>query len=236
MALDKNSNESNWISFSDIMTGLMVIFMFIAISYMVEADNRISPLRELGEIREELYDTLKTEFDKDFNDWGVDLERDLSMKFTKLEGIFDEGEADIKAEFQSNLNEFVPRYFDILLQDKYRGYIAEIRIEGHTNPNALGDNEDIKYMFNLKLSQRRSAEVLKYIRNMPYYKDLPELEQDILQFWLTANGLSYGRTLDENKELTFFSEAGIDMELSKRVEFRVVTISESLVEEFNTRK
>ena len=41
MALGKpNNNESNWISFSDIMTGLMVIFMFIAISYIAESDKQ----------------------------------------------------------------------------------------------------------------------------------------------------------------------------------------------------
>ena len=64
------------------MTGLMVIFMFIAISYMFEADKKVSPLRTLSDFREELYDTLNAEFKEDFNPWGVDLEEDLTMKFT----------------------------------------------------------------------------------------------------------------------------------------------------------
>ena len=33
-------NESNWRSFSDVMTGLMVIFMFIAISYINEVQKK----------------------------------------------------------------------------------------------------------------------------------------------------------------------------------------------------
>ena len=231
MALGKPSNnESNWISFSDIMTGLMVIFMFIAISYMFEADKKVSPLRTLSNIREELYDTLNAEFKEDFNIWGVDLEEDLTMKFTKLGGLFDDDKAVIKDAFKDNLDTFVPRYFEILLRTNYRAYIAEIRIEGHTNPKADFDTEDERYMYNLKLSQERSAEVLRYIRNMDYYKGLDSNEKKLLQFWLTANGFSYGRTLDDQKRLTYENHTLTDNELSKRVEFRVVTKSEQLLD------
>ena len=229
MALGKPSNnESNWISFSDIMTGLMVIFMFIAISYMIEADKKVSPLRKLSDFREDLYDTLNAEFKEDFNIWGVDLEEDLTMKFTKLGGLFDDDKAVIKDTFKENLDTFVPRYFEILLRTNYREYIAEIRIEGHTNRHGNFDTEDENYMYNLKLSQERSAEVLSYIRNMDYYKGLDSNEKNLLRFWLTANGFSYGRTLDDQKRLTFIYDSRVDDELSKRVEFRVVTASESL--------
>ena len=104
MALGKPSNnESNWISFSDIMTGLMVIFMFIAISYMVEADKKVSPLRKLSDFREELYDTLNTEFKEDFDVWGVELEEDLTIKFIDVGVTFDENSDQIKLQFQKNL-------------------------------------------------------------------------------------------------------------------------------------
>ncbi len=55
-------------------------------------------------------------------------------------------------------------------------------------------------------------------------------KEQLLQFWLTANGLSYGRTLDSNKELTFISKEPTDKEKSRRVEFRIVTTSEILVQ------
>ena len=230
MALGKPSNnESNWISFSDIMTGLMVIFMFIAISYMVEADKKVSPLRKLSDFREELYDTLNTEFKEDFDVWGVELEEDLTIKFIDVGVTFDENSDQIKLQFQKNLKKFIPRYFEILLREDYRKNIAEIRIEGHTNSNGLQE-EDEKYMYNLRLSQRRSAKVLGYIRNMDYYQNLNEKDQYLLQFWLTANGLSYGRTLDNQRRLTKVSGRPTNNELSKRVEFRVVTKSEELLD------
>ena len=51
-----------------------------------------------------------------------------------------------------------------------------------------------------------------------------------MRFWLTANGLSYGRTLDKDRQFTLVSQQQIDREASRRVEFRIVTTSEQVVE------
>ena len=39
--------EEHWVSISDVMAGLMVIFLFIAISYMVNANQKPSELLSL---------------------------------------------------------------------------------------------------------------------------------------------------------------------------------------------
>ena len=56
-------------------------------------------------------------------------------------------------------------------------------------------------------------------------------KQNTLQFWLTANGLSFGRTVDLNDSLTYFTQNKIDKQKSRRVEFKIVTTSEQLIEE-----
>ena len=235
MALGKsNSNESNWISFSDIMTGLMVIFMFIAISYIVEVQKKQQErdiiFEEFKATKEQLYAELEKEFKDDFKDWEVELDKDLSIKFTNPDVLFQSGKSEIRPNFADILNEFLPRYFRILLQQKYTDKIAEIRIEGHTDAVPAPQYDSDPYIGNVKLSQLRSAEVLKYFRGMTYYEELSDSTEQKLQFWLTANGLSYGRTLDTNKELTAISGNSIDNEYSRRVEFRIITTSENLVE------
>ena len=80
------------------------------------------------------------------------------------------------------------------------------------------------------MSQLRSTEVLKYFRNMSYYKTLSHNDETTLLFWLTANGLSYGRTLDQNKEFTIVTGKPANNEFSRRVEFRIITTSDKLVE------
>jgi outer membrane protein OmpA-like peptidoglycan-associated protein len=229
----KNTDNS-WISFSDIMTGLMVIFMFIAISYIVEVQKKQKErdiiFEEFKATKEQLYAELENAFKDDFNRWDVELDKDLSIKFTNPNVLFLSGQAAIRPNFQSILDEFLPRYFRILLQEKYRTKIAEIRIEGHTDMVPASQFDSDPYIGNIKLSQLRSAEVLKYFRNMSYYRNLSSPRKQQLQFWLTANGLSYGRTLDRNKQLTAISGRPVNNDLSRRVEFRIITTSENLVE------
>lgn len=233
MKKSKSNNDSNWISFSDVMTGLMVIFMFIAISYIIKVQEKQKErdiiFEEFKSTKEDLYAELKEEFKDDFQQWDVELDKDLSIKFTNPDVLFEIGEDDIRPYFAQILNEFLPRYFDVILQEKYQDKISEIRIEGHTDTRPAFSIDDDPYIGNVMLSQSRSAQVLKYFRSMSYYQSLsPEVESK-LQFWLTANGLSYGRTLDNEKELTAFSGRTVNDEYSRRVEFKIVTSSERIV-------
>lgn len=237
MAIHKGNNkgnESNWISFSDIMTGLMVIFMFIAISYIVEVQKKQKErdiiFEEFKATKEQLYSELENEFKDDFKKWQVELDKDLSIKFTNPDVLFESGQTTIRPDFIKILDDFLPRYFNVLMQEKYKDKIAEIRIEGHTDTVAAPKYDKDPYIGNVILSQLRSAQVLKHFRNMEYYKNLTKKDELRLQFWLTANGLSYGRTLDNEKQLTAISGKSANNNLSRRVEFRIITTSENLVE------
>src|SRR5690606_25537885 len=136
----------------------------------------------------------------------------------------------IRPEFLKMLDDFLPRYFNVLMQEKYTDKIAEIRIEGHTDTVAAPKFDKDPYIGNVILSQLRSAQVSKHLRNLEYYKTLTKKDEFRLQFWLTANGLSYGRTIDNNKQLTAISGKSANNNLSRRVEFRIITTSENLVE------
>jgi outer membrane protein OmpA-like peptidoglycan-associated protein len=231
----KNNADNSWISFSDIMTGLMVIFLFISVSYIVEVQKeqkkRDMIFEEFKATKEQLYAELDSTFRDDFEKWQVELDKDLSIKFTNPEVLFESGQTDIKSNFKTILDNFFPRYFNILRQEKYLGKIAEIRIEGHTDMVPAPQYDEDLYIGNVKLSQLRSAEVLKYFRKMRYYKNLSEKDVSQLQFWLTVNGLSYGRTLDKDKQLTAKTKNPVNNQYSRRVEFRIITTSEALVEE-----
>lgn len=230
----KENSDNNWVSFSDIMTGLMIIFLFISISYMLEVQKKQAERDEIFEefkaTKEELYNELDSVFKSYFQEWKVKLDKDLSIKFTNPDVLFKSGKTAIRVKFDTILQSFLPRYFDVLLQKKYKGKISEIRIEGHTDTVPAPSFDKDSYIGNILLSQQRSTEVLKYFRNMNYYKRLSKTNEINLQFWLTANGLSYGRTVDSNGELTIISGLPINNEQSRRVEFRIITTSDKLIE------
>lgn len=225
--------ENFWIPYADLMTVLMVIFLFISLAYMGLVQFQKKQQDEIFEeyklTKETLYNELNSAFIHDFAKWNLELDKDLSIKFTNPNVLFQSGSAEITPEFKRILTEFLPKYLTVIMQDKYKDRISEIRIEGHTDDVAINKTED-PYIDNIQLSQDRSRNVLAFLRSLPSYRGLDPEKEQLLQFWLTANGLSYGRTLDNGKKLTFYSKKPIDREKSRRVEFRIVTTSEELVQ------
>ncbi len=228
-----NKKENFWIPYADLMTVLMVIFLFISLAYMgllqIQKKQQDKIFEEYKQTKENLYNELRETFKDDFQKWDLELDKDLSIKFTNPEVLFPSGKSDITPKFQSILSEFFPKYLKVIMQEKYKDKIAEIRIEGHTDEVPTLETND-PYIDNIKLSQDRSRMVMQFLRRLDYYKSLTKDQEQQLQFWLTANGLSFGRTLDANKNLTIISKQPIDKEKSRRVEFRIVTTSDVLVE------
>lgn len=228
-----SKKESFWIPYADLMTVLMVIFLFISLAYMglvqYQKKQQDKIFEEYKQTKENLYNELKETFTNDFQKWSLELDKDLSIKFTNPQVLFDEGKSDVTPTFQNILKEFLPKYLSVVMQDKYKSKIAEIRIEGHTNTKPINKTND-PYIDNMELSQNRARNVLGFLRQQDCFIQLETNRKDRLQYWLTANGLSYGRTIDANSNLTFNSNTVIDPNKSRRVEFRIVTTSELLVQ------
>ena len=229
------ANKVNyWIPLADLMTVLMVIFLFMAISYMVvikrKQNDQNKIFKEYAETKLGLFKELDSTFRRDAQKWNLKLDRDLSIKFTNPQVLFDEGKSEIKPEFKNILSEFLPKYLGVVMQDKYKDKIAEIRIEGHTNTKPINNTSD-PYIDNMELSQNRARNVLAYLRTQACFTELVNRKKELLQYWLTANGLSFGRTVDSSNNLSIFTQKPIDNDKSRRVEFRIVTTSDEIIQQ-----
>ena len=221
-----------WMSVSDLMTGLMVIFLFIAISYIRKVQENQTVLTDYVETKTQLHDKLVKEFEGDTSRWQMTIGKDLSMRFNNPQVLFAPGSSDLTTEFKQILDEFLPRYFDILLNDSLRSEIVEIRVEGHTDDVPYPQLDSDPYIANVILSQRRSLSVLQYFRSMPDFEMYSEEEKKLLEYWFAANGLSYGKSVDNDGNYTIKSNKAIDKDRSRRVEFRIVTSGEDVLENF----
>jgi outer membrane protein OmpA-like peptidoglycan-associated protein len=220
-----SQQEAQWISLSDLMTGLMMLFMLIAIAFMlkVQAD-AAKPKQEAEQyrqVREELYKDLYAEFKDRLTAWNAALTENLVLTFQGPEVLFDTGKVDLKPRFKQILQDFFPRYVKIITLPKYESSIREIRIEGHTSSDWNGSTgTEEAYFQNMELSQGRTRSTLRFVLK------LPEVLQDIawLRRNLTANGLSSSRLI--------FKQDGTaeDAERSKRVEFRILTDAEAKID------
>lgn len=211
--------QSHWIPLADLMTGLMMVFLLIAITYMVKVEAASRHIREIAVLYErmkvELYNDLKKEFEKDLPRWGAELDLDSTIRFKEPDVLFPIGSSDLKKNFKIILDDFFPRYVYILEWDKYREAVEEIRIEGHTSSIWSNLPSDQAYFQNMRLSQDRTRSALQYVLALPAIRgDLPWLRGHI-----TANGLSSSKTIKR-------PEGSEDYERSQRVEFRVRTDAE----------
>jgi len=215
--------EDHWIPLSDLMTGLMMFFMLLAVAFMlkVEADSRkVKQIAVLyDQLRTDLYRDLEKEFRADLPKWGAELDKDLTVRFKEPDVLFDMGSDEIKPRFKKILDDFFPRYVAILTSEKYKDSIQEIRIEGHTSSiwNAQVSADDA-YFRNMELSQSRTRATLQYVLN------LPEVQTEKSWLWnlLTANGLSSSKLILNHDGTENYAR-------SQRVEFRVRTNAESRI-------
>lgn len=129
---------------------------------------------------------------------------------------FETASYTIKADGQAMLDQFVPVYLSVLLQDKYKDYLGQIIIEGHTD--TVGE-----YFMNLELSQNRALSVAKYCLQM---RSLTEEQREMLRSILTAQGRSYANPI-------YNADGTVNMEQSRRVEFKFSLRDAEMIEEMN---
>ena len=214
-AAQREYDDEHWISVSDLMAGLMVIFLFIAITYIRPVQEERDTVRDIAvdfqEAEENLYRALWEEFKDDLPQWGASLDRKtLSIRFKAPEVLFDAAQVTLKERFKEIISDFFPRYIEVLR--RFQKNIAEVRIEGHTSSEwAETSSRDEAYFKNMKLSQGRTREVLAYSLSLPSV----ETRKAWIIKKLTANGLSSSQVIIEN--------GSEDQDLSRRVEFRVRT-------------
>lgn len=226
------ARQNVWLSVSDLMTGLMVIFLFIAIAYISRVQQNQSVLTDYVETKNQLHDKLVKEFEGDTLKWQMAIGKDLSMKFKEPTVLFASGSYELTPRFKEILDEFLPRYFNILLNDSLKNNIQEIRIEGHTDNVPIPRYDEDPYIANVILSQQRALSVLRYLRKMPSYQQYSEEQRSLLEFWFTANGLSYGKAVDNAGNYINKSHNEIDKDMSRRVEFRIITSGDEVLENF----
>ncbi|MDO9214801.1 MAG: OmpA family protein [Methylococcales bacterium] len=230
MKHDHSDDGEHWLSVSDMMSGLMVIFLFIAISYMMQVQEEKKQLIEVAvtyeKTKDAIYTQLHDEFKNELPQWNAVIDREnLAISFQEPDVLFNVGDAELKDKFKIILNEFFPRYNRVLAN--YYKDVEEIRIEGHTSSewNDKNVSSDESYFLNMKLSQDRTRSTLEYClmlpqvaRNRPWLKTI-----------MTANGLSSSKPV-------LLSNGQEDTVHSRRVEFKVKTNSEKQILKIFQRK
>lgn len=222
---ESSGTGNSWQSISDMMSALMVIFLFISVLYMLQMQVEKSKMTKIAEayteVQENLYEELHAEFKEDLDKWRASLEEDNTVRFYAPEVLFKPGSSEINQEFKKILKDFFPRYLEILTKGEFKKDIEEIRIEGHTSSEWGGAQSfEARYLANLNLSQQRSFEVLKYCIHILENREKTQWLKGVLR----ANGLAFAKPV--------LKEDGTEDKLkSRRVEFKAIVKSKERIHE-----
>lgn len=220
LGLRLHADEEHWIPLSDLMTGLMFLFLLIALAYMVAVEHQKNQPKDVAVTyareRTELGADIDKAFAGDFSRWGAQFDPGtLTVRFTNKQALFATGSAALQPRFKAILERFFPRYLAVLTEPKYRDLISEVRIEGYTSTLwKPGASLEESYIGNMQLSQDRTRSVLAYVMGLP----ATQPHKDWLMEVLTANGLSFSHLIRQ-------PDGSEDTAASQRVEFRVRTNS-----------
>lgn len=225
MMKKQNHSEENPFSLSigDLMAATLFVFVLLLSAALLKMREQTDELNQqnqrIKEItqkyednREEIRYALENHFGDQLTEWGAEIiPSKLCIRFSK-QSMFANNQPGLNEEFLDVLDDFFPKYIDLLMDHK--DVIAEIRIEGHTS--SVGT-----YFHNMKLSQERSRNVLQYCWGLANSEQRTWMKECV-----TANGLSYSHPI--------IVDGVEDEDKSRRVEFRILTNSEESINLINT--
>ncbi len=165
-------------------------------------------------VRAELVEELKKEFANSALKVSVDPKTGAITFDSSV--LFDYNKTELKDSGKKFLADFLPRYANVLLNPKYKDYISEILIEGHTDTD--GD-----YLFNLELSQKRAYSVAEFCLDNDS-DILNQRQRDALRELVSATGRSYSNPV-------YGSDGEVDKDASRRVEFLFRLTDEEMIRE-----
>lgn len=218
---------NNWINIADLMSVLMMIFLFISISYLYQVGERTKELNKQvneGKILKEKIDKLSvsrelihSKINKSLNSllgnklkkWNAYITEDNSIIFESSDSLFKAGSAELSKSFATAINEFFPIFIKSIDKD-YLTSIEHIDIDGHSSSEwSKGSSEKDKYLHNLNLSQTRAYNVLRQCILSLSIREYRWVLKKLRSRGASSSRPVYSKSDIENKKL------------SRRVEFKI---------------
>ena len=167
-------------------------------------------------VKADVIEALKNEFSN--NNIDVNIDAQTGALTLQSNVLFNYDEAELSDAGKQALEQILPIYCKVLLQEDYMKYLAEIIIDGYTDTD--GD-----YSYNLQLSQQRSLAVAQYLLDIQ--DEFLTSDQSLdLQDYLTVNGHSMANPILD-------ADGNVDKEASRRVEVKFRLKDDEMIEELS---
>lgn len=176
-----------WIALADMMTGLMAIFLALAIAILVsQQHNKIVIIKDIAS-------ELKA---KNINIDQKEAEKGNIVLSERV--AFDVSQAILKPEGKAFLDKFAPVYAKAIfeLEPEKLKMINRLIIEGHTDSSGIPQK-------NMQLSNERAMAIINYIYTMPDFKYKYHLLRKLTVSGRGANDSNKSTVLASDRKVVF---------------------------------
>lgn len=195
-----------WISFSDLMTALMVLFLVAMAVALMAVTQGLQQIKKEAEERDKTIEACVSDvaaLTKLDEFKGVTV-RGHSIDFGTLVQFQDKAHRFDKPGDEHFVRQFIPRVLDVARSDKCDKWLKRVIVEGFASKT--GD-----YLFNLNLSYQRSQRVLCALLNTQVPDALSSSDRALIQTLFLAGGSSFN---------TASSTAALMRRVEIKLEFR----------------
>lgn len=187
-----------WISFSDLMSALMVLFLLVMSVALVAVTKRVSEAELARAQREKEIELLMRRVQESAHEFeGVHVyERSINFGDRAR---FDFGSSRLRDDDQKLLRAFVPKILEIADGPLGRRWFKRIVVEGYTDHRGT-------YLFNLNLSLQRSQRVICALLAEPMSGERPltDSEKEMIRDLFLVGGYSFNsarKTPEESRRI-----------------------------------
>jgi flagellar motor protein MotB len=195
-----NPDEENpyWMSFSDVMAGLLILFILITLSFLLELMEKkefiVNKLAKAESVRQEILAEVREELKKR----GIDIvvsDNQALFHIPEDQLRFESGEYRIPSDekTRADLADIGRILYAAITRDDRKDYLDTIFIEGHTDSAPYRRDP----MGNWGLSTDRAIQVWKYWTEQPHISpEMKDLKNKDGQYLFSVSGYSATRRVN----------------------------------------
>lgn len=186
-----------WISFSDLMTALMVLFLLVMSVALLAVTKTVTEAERLKAERDRDIETLLTKVEKAAAKYpGVYFDRSRHVIDFREQALFATDSSQLTVQQAKELRAFVPEMLDIARDKLGRDWLKRLVVEGYASHTGT-------YLHNLNLSLKRSQRLLCVLLDSPLPDEkrrLSDAERKQIQELFLVGGNSFNAAKESSEQ------------------------------------
>jgi len=191
-----------WISFADLMTALMVLFLVVMCVALLAVTKNVTEREKAEEMHRKDIELILERFVEAAKKYdGIKVDKDRRVIDFGDRARFAFGKSNLAAEQESVLRQFVPEILTLANDGLGKRVLKRVVVEGYTDKTG-------SYLSNLNLSLQRSQRVLCTMFSSSGANLLSDLQKEDVRSLFLVGGYSFNAAKETDEE-------------SRRVEMRM---------------